>query len=109
RVVSTFPPIPFQPPSLAVATAGAFRRRLTGGYDIDEWGLDPDVVAAFDPLFGLRWSITVDGAEKLPSVGGALLVFNRRLGVSEPWVVARGVRQSTGRFVRTVGAPDRAP
>lgn len=107
--MSAFPSVAFQPPSVAVATVSALQRRLTGDYDIDEWGLDPELVAACDPLFGLRWGITVVGAGNLPTVGGALLVFNRRLGVSEPWVVARGIRQSTGRFVRTVGAPDRAP
>lgn len=107
--MNSFPSVPFQAPSLAVTSAQAVKRRLTGAYDIDEWGLDPELVAACDPLFGIRWGISVEGADKLPTVGGALLVFNRRIGVSEPWVVARGVRQSTGRFVRTVGAPDRAP
>lgn len=107
--MSSFPSVPFEAPSAAVATVATIRRRLSGDYDIDEWGLDPELVAACDPLFAARWGISVLGAENLPTVGGALLVFNRRLGVSEPWVVARGVRQATGRFVRTVGAPDRAP
>lgn len=91
------------------AVSEVLARRVTGRYDIDDWGLDPDLVALTDPAFALRWNISVEGAEVLPAVGGAVLVFNRRIGVSEPWVVARGIRQSTGRFVRTVGAPDRAP
>lgn len=107
--MSSVTDLPFQAPSFARATLGTLTRRLRGQYDVDEWGLDPEMVAALDPLFGLRWGISVEGAENLPVVGGALLVYNRRLGVSEPWVVARGIRQATGRFVRTVGAPDRAP
>ncbi|MBK6855751.1 MAG: hypothetical protein IPG97_04115 [Microthrixaceae bacterium] len=96
-------------PTAMQSAVGVVQRRLTGAYDLDEWGLDPDLVELADPIFGLRWNITVLGAERLPKVGGAVLVFNRRLGISEPWVVARGIRQASGRFVRTVGAPDVAP
>ncbi len=90
-------------------TLAHLRRRIQGSYDIDEWGLDPELVATTDPLVSLRWDteVTVDG--HIPAAGGAVLVFNRRLGVSEPWVLARGIRRATGRFVRTVGAPDHAP
>jgi hypothetical protein len=85
------------------------QRRAVGAYDVDEWGLDPELVSLANPVFGLRWDIDVQGADHLPAVGGAVLVFNRRFGVSEPWVLARGIRQATGRFVRTVGVPDVAP
>lgn len=88
------------------ATLEALRRRVIGAYDIDEWGLDPELVALADPMLALRWEIEVRGAERLPAIGGALLVFNRRFGISEPWVLARGIRQDAGRFVRTVGVPD---
>jgi hypothetical protein len=92
------------------ATAVAFLQRRAGGrFDLDEWGLDPELVAMANPVFALRWDIEVTGAERLPALGGAVLVFNRRLGASEPWVLARGVRRATGRFVRTVGVPDRVP
>jgi len=91
------------------AAAAALRRRAAGAFDIDEWGLDPELVALADPVMALRWDIDVTGAERLPVVGGAVLVCNRRLGVSEPWVMARGVRQATGRFVRTIGVADVAP
>lgn len=84
-------------------------RRARGAYDLDEWGLDPELVALADPVFAARWDIEVVGAEQLPAVGGAVLVCNRRFGMSEPWVLARGVRQASGRFVRTVGVPDLAP
>lgn len=94
------------PGATAVAS---LRRRSLGHFDIDEWGLDPELVSLADPLLALRWDIEVTGVEHLPDVGGAVLVFNRRVGLSEPWVLARGVRQARGRFVRTVGVPDVAP
>ncbi|MCB0962520.1 MAG: hypothetical protein KDA98_04335 [Acidimicrobiales bacterium] len=87
----------------------ALQRRARGAFAVDEWGLDPELVALADPLIGLRWEITVEGADALPAVGGAVLVFNRRVGISEPWVLARGIRQACGRFVRTVGVPDVVP
>lgn len=91
------------------STVSLLDRRLRGSYEIDEWGLDPELVALSDPAVSLRWDIEVSGSERVPATGGAVLVFNRRLGVSEPWVLARGIRRSSGRFVRTVGVPDVAP
>ncbi len=84
-------------------------RRWRGAHEIDEWGLDPELIALGDPAIALRWDVEVEGAARLPAAGGAVLVFNRRLGVSEPWVLARGVRRATGRFVRVVGLADVAP
>jgi len=87
----------------------ALRRRLEGTYDVDEWGLDRDFVAVASPLFGLRWQIETVGAEVLPAKGPVLLVANSRLGFSEPFVLTRGIRLATGRFVRVAGVPDVAP
>ena len=85
------------------------RRRLDGSYTVDEWGLDPDLVQLLSPALAARWQVVVEGDDALPSTGPALLVFNRRFGFSEPFVVARGIRQATGRYVRVTGAPDVAP
>ena len=30
-------------------------RRWRGAYDVDEWGLDPELVALSDPAVSLRW------------------------------------------------------
>ena len=86
--------------------AEVVRRRLSGGYEIDPWGLDADMVATVSPLFGLRYDVLVDHADRLPADGPALLVANRRFGISETAVLVRGLRQATGRHVRVVGAPD---
>ena len=48
-------------PTAFQSGAGVARRRLTGAYDVDEWGLDPDLVSLADPLFGVRWNIHVIG------------------------------------------------
>jgi hypothetical protein len=85
------------------------RRRLDGTHHVDEWGLDPDLVALVSPLVGLRWSVEVQWPERIPAAGPAVLVHNRALGLSEPVVLARGVRQATGRPVRTAGLVDVAP
>jgi 1-acyl-sn-glycerol-3-phosphate acyltransferase len=85
------------------------RRRIDGSYVVDEWGFDPDFVALLSPLLEARWRISVEGAENLPLEGGAVLVANRRFGISEPFAVASAVWQSTGRIVRVLGLPDVAP
>lgn len=85
------------------------RRRLDGTHHVDEWGLDPDLIELASPLVGLRWSVECQWTERLPGSGPAVLVHNRVLGVSEPVVLARGVREATGRHVRTSGLIDVAP
>lgn len=85
------------------------RRRLDGTHHVDEWGYDPDLVAAVSPLVRLRWSVEVQWPERIPTTGPVVLVHNRVLGASEPFVLARGVRTATGRPVRTAGLVDVAP
>jgi 1-acyl-sn-glycerol-3-phosphate acyltransferase len=82
------------------------RSRVTGRYEIDPWGYDRDLVELLDPLMGLRWSVSVDGAEHVPADGPFVLVANRRIGASEPLVLARGIRRATDRRVRFLGIPD---
>ncbi|KHL19379.1 UNVERIFIED_CONTAM: glycerol acyltransferase [Mumia flava] len=56
------------------------RRRIQGDYEIDEFGLDPQlhaiVMAALRPIAEKWFRIEVRGAEKIPTAGGALLVAN---------------------------------
>jgi len=85
------------------------RRRVDGSYVVDEWGFDPDFVALLSPLVEARWQISVDGAEHIPQEGAAVLVANRRFGMSEPFAAASAVWQATGRIVRVLGVPDIAP
>ncbi len=85
------------------------RRRIDGSYVVDEWGFDPDFVAVLSPLLAARWTIRVEGAEHIPAEGAAVLVANRRIGMSEPFAVAGAVWQATGRVLRVLGVPDIAP
>jgi hypothetical protein len=62
-----------------------------------------DVVVAATRL---RFEVELIGASRLPLAGGALLVANRQLGISEPTVVALGVFDAIGRRVRIPLAPD---
>lgn len=80
------------------------RRRLSGDFEVDPWGLDRDVIDAVGPLARARWRVDLSG-RPLPD-GPAVIVFNRRVGLSEPIVVAEALRRSTGRDLRVVGLPD---
>lgn len=84
-------------------------RRMSGEYDVDEFGLDVELIELLDPLASLRYRVDVRGAEHVPAEGPAVIVANRRFGLSEPVVLGRGVRLATGRRVRFTGIPDIAP
>ena len=57
------------------------RRRLTGDYDTDEFGFDPDLtdhvlLPALRPLFRRWFRVETSGLANVPDVGGALVVAN---------------------------------
>jgi 1-acyl-sn-glycerol-3-phosphate acyltransferase len=57
------------------------RRRLTGEYEVDEFGFDPELtqkvlLSAVRPLADKYFRLEVRGAENLPTEGGALVVAN---------------------------------
>jgi hypothetical protein len=84
-------------------------RRVLGTFDVDQWGLDADLLELVAPLAGLRWSISVEGADAIAE-GPALLVARRRLAApTEPIVIAAAVLRSTARPLRVLGIPDLAP
>ena len=81
------------------------RRRFHGRFEVDPFGGDAQLMdlLAWGIALGVR--AEVEHAERLPRVGGALIVSNRGFGVFEPAAVAVGVRKVTGRRVRVIGAP----
>ncbi len=81
-------------------------RRLTGAFDVDPWGLDGELVDGLAPLAALRWSLSVEGAEQVPETGPALVLLNRRVGLTEPLVAIEAVRRANGRHLRILGVPD---
>ncbi len=60
--------------------AGFLKRRLTGEYETDEWGLDQEFLEATLPfflfLYKRYWRVESSGIENVPPQGRALLVGN---------------------------------
>ena len=81
------------------------RRRFDGHFEVDTFGGDAQLMdlLAWGIALGVR--VEVEHAERLPQVGGALVVANRGLGVAEPAALAVGIRKVTGRRLRVIGAP----
>ncbi|KWW98212.1 glycerol acyltransferase [Carbonactinospora thermoautotrophica] len=57
------------------------RRRLTGAYEVDEFGFDPDLhqhvlMALLRPLYEKYFRVETRGLENVPDEGGALVVAN---------------------------------
>jgi 1-acyl-sn-glycerol-3-phosphate acyltransferase len=78
-------------------------RRLSGRFPLDEWGFDRDLLTAVTPLVRARWSLRIEGESALPEIGPALLVHTRRVGLSEPAVLASAVHRVTDRPLRATG------
>jgi 1-acyl-sn-glycerol-3-phosphate acyltransferase len=78
------PPTPATPPSWDESLAGVLdflQRRVTGDYDTDEFGLDPDLtdhllLPALRPWFQRWFRVETQGLEHVPGSGGALVVAN---------------------------------
>ncbi|MBN1148101.1 MAG: acyltransferase family protein [Anaerolineales bacterium] len=60
--------------------ADFLKRRFTGEYETDEWGLDTEFLQAVEPFFNFLyktyWRVETSGMEKVPEEGAALLVCN---------------------------------
>ena len=82
------------------------RRRFDGRFQIDAFGGDAQLMdlAGLVIAFGVR--VEVEHAERLPRIGGALVVANRGLGIIEPAAIAIAVRVAVGRRLRVIGASD---
>lgn len=87
------------------------RRRLTGDYEVDEFGFDPELTEqALLPVLRLlyhRWFRTeLSGAEHLPAGGPALVVANHSGTVAlDSLMLAVAVHQATAdRHLRLLGA-----
>ncbi|MFL6243836.1 MAG: hypothetical protein ACJ73V_12550, partial [Acidimicrobiia bacterium] len=80
-------------------------RRFDGRFQIDAFGGDAQLMdlAGLVLAFGMR--VEVKHAERIPRIGGALIVANRGLGILEPAAIALAVRLAVGRRLRIIGAP----
>ncbi|HTW14260.1 MAG TPA: 1-acyl-sn-glycerol-3-phosphate acyltransferase [Nocardioides sp.] len=86
------------------------RRRLTGDYEVDEYGFDREIserffMAALRPIAERWFRIEVRGAENIPAEGGALVVSNHSGTVPVDGLMTMvSVHDHTGRFLRPLGA-----
>jgi 1-acyl-sn-glycerol-3-phosphate acyltransferase len=86
------------------------RRRLTGEYEVDEFGFDQEiterfVLTALRPLAEKWFRIEVLGIENIPTSGGALVVSNHSGTVPiDGLMTALVVHDNSGRFLRMLGA-----
>jgi hypothetical protein len=80
-------------------------RRVSGRFVVDEWGLDTDLRRVVSPLVRARWSLRLEGEAVVPEIGAALLVHNRRVGLSESAVLAAAVGRASDRPLRVTGLP----
>jgi 1-acyl-sn-glycerol-3-phosphate acyltransferase len=86
------------------------RRRLTGDYEVDEYGFDPEVaerllLASLKPLAEKWFRIEARGLDNLPAEGGALVVSNHSGTLPVDGLMTMvTIHEQTGRFLRPLGA-----
>jgi len=86
------------------------RRRLTGDYDVDEFGFDIDlteklVMTALRPLAQRWFRVEVFGIENVPAEGGALIVSNHSGTVPlDAMITALVTYDHADRFLRMLAA-----
>jgi 1-acyl-sn-glycerol-3-phosphate acyltransferase len=87
----------------------ALRRRLSGDFEIDEFGFDAQITdvltSAVEPIAEKWFRLQVRGVENIPAEGGALLVANHSGTVPiDAMVTSFAVHKYTGRPLRPLGA-----
>jgi 1-acyl-sn-glycerol-3-phosphate acyltransferase len=87
----------------------ALRRRLSGDYEVDEFGFDPQIsevmTGAIEPLAEKWFRLEVRGIENIPTDGGALLVANHSGTIPiDAIVTSYAVHKYSGRNLRPLGA-----
>jgi 1-acyl-sn-glycerol-3-phosphate acyltransferase len=86
------------------------RRRVTGDYEVDEYGFDPEVtqrfvITALRPIAQKWFRVEVRGADNIPAHGGALVVSNHSGTIPMDGLMTMvSVHDTTGRHLRPLGA-----
>ncbi len=91
--------------------ADVAKRRLTGDYETDEWGMDQEFVDAVLPFFNFLynryWRVSMSGLENIPDDGRTLLVSNHSGQLPfDGAMIGTGILQnhSSARFMRALYA-----
>jgi 1-acyl-sn-glycerol-3-phosphate acyltransferase len=88
----------------------ALRQRLTGDYEVDEFGFDKHLTDSvflplLRPLYRNWFRTEVVGAENIPTEGGALIVANHSGTIPlDAVMLAVGVHEAAQRYLRLLGA-----
>jgi 1-acyl-sn-glycerol-3-phosphate acyltransferase len=88
----------------------ALRQRLTGDYEVDEFGFDKHLTDSvflplLRPLYRNWFRTDVSGAENVPLEGGALIVANHSGTIPlDAVMLAVGVHEAAERYLRLLGA-----
>lgn len=91
-------------------TLAFLRRRVTGDYTVDEYGLDSELsqkllMAAVAPLAEKWFRVEVRGVENIPTDTGALIVSNHSGTIPVDGIITMySVLKHTGRHIRPLGA-----
>ncbi len=91
-------------------TLALLRRRLTGDYELDDFGFDPELtsrflIAAMRPLAQKWFRTEVRGIDNIPTDGGALVVANHSGTVPiDGLMTGVMVHDMVGRHLRPLGA-----
>ena len=86
------------------------RRRLTGDYEVDDFGFDPELahrffLTALRPIAQKWFRIEVRGLENIPATGGALIVSNHSGTLPiDGLMTAVTINDHTGRDLRPLAA-----
>lgn len=86
------------------------RRRITGDYEVDEYGFDAEVtqrffMSALRPIAQNWFRIEVRGLENIPTEGGALVVSNHSGTIPVDGLMTMvTIHDHVGRFLRPLGA-----
>jgi 1-acyl-sn-glycerol-3-phosphate acyltransferase len=86
------------------------RRRLTGDYEVDEFGFDPELTSRFlmaslRPIATKWFRVEVRGVENIPAEGGALVVANHSGTIPmDTLMTMLAVHDHADRYVRPLGA-----
>jgi len=88
----------------------ALRQRLTGDYEVDEFGFDKHLTDSvflplLRPLYRNWFRTEVVGAENIPTEGGALVVANHSGTIPlDAVMLGVGVHEAAQRYLRLLGA-----
>jgi 1-acyl-sn-glycerol-3-phosphate acyltransferase len=86
------------------------RRRVSGQYEVDEYGFDAEVterfmLSAIRPIAEKWFRVEIRGAENIPAEGGALVVSNHSGTVPVDGLMTMvSIHDATGRNLRPLGA-----